>query len=333
MRATANQTATCGICQNGGQNGGVRMKRAAMTLLCGTLSGAAVACMNNVQDQEDGDTTGSDATGSDATGSDATGSDPTSGDATSSDATDSTSPTEGSTTADSTSTGDEPTETDGPAPSVPGELLDLTRWKLTLPTGDGEPDEILPPALLTFEQPPQFWLDAAIPAVVFRAEAGGVTTSGSSYPRSELRELADGRELAAWSTTSGRHVMTIRQAITATPPVKPHVVAGQIHDADDDLVMIRLEGEHLFVEGDGDELGDLDPAYVLGTEFTVSIAVEDGTIDIYYDDPTTPAVSVQRDADGCYFKAGAYTQSNLEQGDAADAYGEVAIRELLVEHR
>lgn len=328
MRATANQSAACGI----HEDGGVRMKRAAMTLLCGTLSGAAVACLNNVHEQEDGDTTGSDATGSDATGSDTTGSDPPSGDTTGSP--DSTGSTEGSTTADtSASTGDEPTETDGPAPSLPGELLDLSRWKLTLPTGDGEPEEIFPPALLTFEQPPQFWLDAAIPAVVFRAEAGGVTTSGSSYPRSELRELADGRELAAWSTTSGRHVMTIRQAIIATPPVKPHVVAGQIHDADDDLVMIRLEGEHLFVEGDGDELGDLDPAYVLGTEFTVSIAVEDGTIDIYYDDPTTPAVSVQRDADGCYFKAGAYTQSNLEQGDAADAYGEVAIRELLVEHR
>ena len=88
--------------------------------------------------------------------------------------------------------------------------------------------------------------------------------------------------------------------------------------------MIRLEGSHLFVEGNGDELGDLDPDYALGTEFTVRIAVENGTIDIYYDDLATPAVSVQRDADGCYFKAGAYTQSNLEY-DAADAYGAVAI--------
>lgn len=47
---------------------------------------------------------------------------------------------------------------------------------------------------------------------------------------------------------------------------------------------------------------------------------------------TAPAVSVARDAEGCYFKAGAYTQSNLEQGDEPDAYGEVVITELVVTH-
>jgi poly(beta-D-mannuronate) lyase len=36
--------------------------------------------------------------------------------------------------------------------------------------------------------------------------------------------------------------------------------------------------------------------------------------------------------DGCYFKAGAYTQSNEEQGDTADAYGQVEIHALDLEH-
>lgn len=233
----------------------------------------------------------------------------------------------------SSSAGETTAGDDGPAPTLPAELLELTAWKLTLPTGrDEQPHEVLQPELATFEQAPQFWLDGEIPAVVFRAEAGGVTTSGSSYPRSELREMtADGEDEASWSTSEGRHVMTIRQAITALPPGKPHVVAGQIHDAEDDLVMIRLEGEHLFVEGGGDELGDLDPAYALGTVFTVQIVADSGTIDVYYDDLETPAVTVLRDAEGCYFKAGAYTQSNLDY-DEADAYGEVAIYELEVEH-
>lgn len=223
---------------------------------------------------------------------------------------------------------------DGPIPTYPGQALDLSYWKLTLPTGrDEDPDEIFQPELDTFEQPPQFWLDDAHPSVVFRAEVDGVTTSGSSYPRSELREMTPGgRDEAAWSTTSGRHTMTIQQAITALPPGKPHVVAGQIHDAEDDLVMIRLEDSHLFVEGNGDELGTLDPAYELGTLFTVRIVAENGTIDVYYDDLATTAVTVERDAEGCYFKAGAYTQSNLEH-DEPGAYGEVAIHELHVEHR
>jgi len=305
------------------------MKLLAAMMSGSVLSGMLLACSDPAAPGPQADSGEATAEGDGTTG------DP---DGSSGGASSSSGATDGSEGEASTSTaGDTTTDTgtdDGPAPSLPAELLDLTYWKLTLPTGrEEQPDEILQPELATFEQPPQFWLDGSIPAVVFRAEAGGVTTSGSSYPRSELREMtAGGRDEAAWSTTEGRHVMTIRQAITALPPNKPHVVAGQIHDANDDLVMIRLEGSHLFVEGDGDELGDLDPAYVLGTEFTVRIVAENGTIDIYYDDLTTPAVSVQRDADGCYFKAGAYTQSNLDYDDA-DAYGEVAIRELVVEHR
>ena len=141
-----------------------------------------------------------------------------------------------------------------------------------------------------------------------------------------------GADHAAWSTTSGVHTMTVTQAITHLPVVKPHVVAGQIHDASDDLVMIRLEGTHLFVEGGGEELGDLDSSYQLGTRFTVRIRAANGRVGIYYQDLTTPKVDVSRDATGCYFKAGAYTQSNPSRGDAPTAYGEVVIYALSVTH-
>jgi poly(beta-D-mannuronate) lyase len=126
--------------------------------------------------------------------------------------------------------------------------------------------------------------------------------------------------------------MTIRQAITHLPVVKAHVVAGQIHDSEDDVVMIRLEGDHLFVEGGGEELGDLNPAYVLGTEFTVRITASAGIISIHYNDSATPVVQVPSTAPACYFKAGAYTQSNVDRGDEASAYGEVVIYDLDVTH-
>jgi hypothetical protein len=226
--------------------------------------------------------------------------------------------------------------TGGPPASLPSEVLELSNWKLTLPiTGRGDaPREVLQPELATFAIDPWFMVDAGGDAVVFRANAGGATTENSGYPRSELREMAfDGAEEAAWATSEGTHTMTIVQSITAVPEAKPHVVAGQIHDSEDDVVMIRLEGERLFVEGGGgDELGELEPAYALGTVFTLVLAAHDGVIDIYYDDLDTPAVSIERDVDGCYFKAGAYTQSNEEQGDEPDAYGEVVIRELVVVH-
>lgn len=218
--------------------------------------------------------------------------------------------------------------------SVPGDLLDLSRWKLTLPTGQPRrPQEVKPPELTGFAVFPWFTLNSAKNAVVFRAPVGGVTTKGSRYPRSELREMtADGTNKASWSTTSGVHTMIIRQAIVATPRVKPHVVAGQIHDGDDDVVMIRLEGSRLFVEADGDEVGDLDSSYRLGTPFTVKIRASGGVISVYYQNMSIPKVTLKRKRQGCYFKAGVYTQSNPAKGDHPDDYGEVWIYDLQVSH-
>ena len=230
-------------------------------------------------------------------------------------------------------TGDSDTDEPEPDPlELPAELLDLSNWKLTLPTGDeGSPDEITQPELDTFSVDPYFMLNDDASAVVFRADVDGVTTSGSGYPRSELREM-DGTSKAAWSTTSGRHTMTITQAITHLPDVKQHVVARQVHDSGDDVMMIRLEGSYLFVESNGDDMGELDDAHVLGTTFTVRIVAVSGWIEIYYEDMDTPMVIMEADTDGCYFKAGAYTQSNLDRGDEPGAYGEVRIEALEVVH-
>jgi hypothetical protein len=249
--------------------------------------------------------------------------------------------TSGASSSDTSSSADGSSDADssetGTPATLPSELLDLTAWKLTLPVGsDDEPDsprEVLQPELATFTIDPYFLLHPDADRVVFHAHAGGVTTDNSGYPRSELREMtADGTDEAAWSTTRGIHTMTITQAITHLPEAKPHVVAGQIHDAEDDVVMIRLEDAHLFVEGGGDELATLDDAYGLGTIFTVRLAAHDGVIDVFYEDLDTPALTLDRATDGCYFKAGVYTQSNEEQGDEPTAYGEVEILALDVTH-
>jgi poly(beta-D-mannuronate) lyase len=166
--------------------------------------------------------------------------------------------------------------------------------------------------------------------VVFRANAGVATTDGSDDPRSELREMIDGgKKEAAWSNASGDHIMTITQAITAVPPRKPQVVAGQIHDDEDDVVMIRLEKSRLLVEADGDEVGVLNPAYSLGTKFTVQIRATPAGIKITYDGKTS--VMYDKVGGDFYFKAGCYTQSNTDE-DAPDAAGEVVIYDLKVQH-
>ena len=42
----------------------------------------------------------------------------------------------------------------------------------------------------------------------------------------------DGKEKASWATNDGQtHMMTAVLAVMKLPPVKPHVVCAQIHDA------------------------------------------------------------------------------------------------------
>lgn len=217
----------------------------------------------------------------------------------------------------------------------PGDRIDLTRWKLTLPVETpraGNPDEVDPAELRSFSLAPHFRLTPEGDGVVFQAPAGGAVTKNSRYPRSELREMTeDGKRHASWSTTAGTHTLRIRQAITRVPKVKPHVVAGQVHDAKDDLIMIRLEGRKLFVESDGSSIGTLDPDYALGTMFGVTIVAGEGRLRVHYND--VAKVDVARKASNCYFKAGVYTQSNPDKGEAPEECGEVVIYALEVDHR
>ena len=148
---------------------------------------------------------------------------------------------------------------------MPGELIDTNEWYLTLPTGkEGSPDTIEGSKLATYHSK-FFDLTRQRDGIVFNAGADGVTTKNSHYPRSELREM-NGSEKASWSNTSGTHVFDVREAFTKLPGAKPEVVGVQIHDAEDDVMQIRLEGKKLMVQyHDGKSEAVLDPDYQLGT--------------------------------------------------------------------
>lgn len=218
------------------------------------------------------------------------------------------------------------------ANEVPANLLDFSAWKVTLPVDDlkplGSPDEIKQPALETFVDARYLFLTKDQKGVVFRAHCGGATTKNSKYPRCELREMtSDGRSRAAWDTSADIiRTMIVKAAIIKTPPVKKHVVCAQIHDAGDDLMMIRLEGKKLFIERN--KIGDimLDDDYQLGTPFTVKIQAGKGAVKVWYQDALKMDWEVA--AKGCYFKAGCYTQSNTDKGDKPESYGEVIIYQL-----
>lgn len=236
-----------------------------------------------------------------------------------------------------------PTPSPTGALTYPAQWLNLTNWKITLPFDGSDSnttaDEINQPALATYKHDTYFHLNPSQNGVIFQAHCGGATTSGSGYPRSELREMTNnGASNASWSSTSGTHRMFIRQAITHLPVAKPHVVAGQIHgtsnvSADsDDITVFRLEGTQLYItDGDTSHAFLLDANYQLGTIFTCEFVVSNGKIEYYYNGQKVGYSQSKSDI-GWYFKAGCYTQSNTSRGDLPTAYGEVIIYELTITH-
>ncbi|MCA8990199.1 MAG: polysaccharide lyase family 7 protein, partial [Planctomycetaceae bacterium] len=218
---------------------------------------------------------------------------------------------------------------------TPAEILDLSNWRLTLPIDTkhpGSPDEVEQPELSTYFDHRYFFPHESGQAIVFRAHCGGGTTKGSRFPRCELREMeAAGTERAEWNTNGKEiHVLQMDVAITATPARKQHVVCVQIHDAEDDLMMVRLEGKKLFIERN--QVGDvpLDNEYHLGDRFRFKIEAGKGTVRVWHQEELKMTWLISRK--GCYFKAGCYTQSNPEKGDASESFGEVVIYNLQLEH-
>ncbi|MCL2552837.1 MAG: polysaccharide lyase family 7 protein [Actinomycetia bacterium] len=218
---------------------------------------------------------------------------------------------------------------------VPADILDLGNWKETLPTGSaGHPTEITQPDLATFSADPYFTVTAAGDGVQFRAPVDGVTTSGSGYPRSELREMTDGGTgNAAWSTTSGTHTLTVHEAFTHLPNDKPQVVGAQIHDASDDITVFRLEATDLYItDGNTTHYKLVTADYRLGTVYEAKFVVSGGQIRAYYNG--TLEATISDSGSGNYFKTGAYTQANCTNSSPCDAsnYGEVTVYDVTVSH-
>ena len=213
--------------------------------------------------------------------------------------------------------------------NLPSDIIDTKDWYLTLPTGkEGSPDLVEGSALARYHS--QFFdLTSAKDGVVFTAASNGATTSGSHYPRSELREMF-GSEKASWDGRKGRHTMEIVQAITETPKEKPDVIAGQIHGTSDDLMQIHLSGNRLTVKyADGQKFVDLDPDYKLGTMFAVKIESAGGRVKVWYNGQQKADLPISSSTS--YFKAGVYTNSNPSKGDKSGE-GQVVIRSLGVRH-
>jgi len=210
-----------------------------------------------------------------------------------------------------------------PATLKPAQVLDLHRWKVNLPVAN---QQVIQPELASHADE-SF---RVVPAVQFTARCGDDPQPGAKYPRSELREMDEHGTAASWDPSAGTHVMELTQRVTHLPEAKPELVCGQIHNADDYLILIELAGSRLFARYHDLEIGVLDADYRLGTYFDLRIQVVDGDVDVSYNGVSKARHPLTEP--GCYFKAGCYLQSNTNTGDLPTAYGQVEISRLTVTH-
>ncbi|MBX6360852.1 MAG: polysaccharide lyase family 7 protein [Acidobacterium ailaaui] len=239
-----------------------------------------------------------------------------------------------------------------PSDIIPG----LYQWKIQLPVdihGNGSAGvssykdrntnamEVSGYNLVHYEYPPYFYV--ADSEVVFQAPCWGATTSGSNYPRSELRQLVGGGD-NYWSLNQYQYLETVLR-VTHLPDKKPDVCFTQIHapghseplrihfNANKGLYIVSNTTNHYYIK-------DQVP-YSLGQELLVKVVVDHGNVTCFIENLSNGKQTIRTwqsvDTLG-YFKVGCYTQSSIflsqfkpgYQNENMDAYGEVRVRKLSV---
>lgn len=224
-----------------------------------------------------------------------------------------------------------PAGTGGSTAPAPVPPIDRTLWKLTLPVDasggfSGTAIEIKPlPA--TYERAPYFYT-AADGALTFMAPANGATTSGSHYPRSELREMTSGGTEAAWTIAQGGTLgasLAVDELPVASTGKNGRIVIGQIHGPSDELCRLYYDNGRLYFHDDKSGPSRTELEYELRSPtgaaaniplhdvFDYSIVVANGTLTVSAQHngiaySATETINSFWTGKALYYKAGAYVQ-------------------------
>ncbi|MBB3019114.1 Ca2+-binding RTX toxin-like protein [Microvirga lupini] len=235
-------------------------------------------------------------------------------------------------------------------PSVaPGGNFDLSNWKITLPvdSSGGFSGSAMEVKSLSTYQHSKYFYTAADGAMTFVAPVDGATTSGSSYARSELREM-NGTANAAWNLSTGGFMSATLEVDAA--PIRDgmggRIIVGQIHGQDDELVRLYWENGKLYFANDHAGSSNAEtkfyfvnasgqqPDVSLDERFSYTINAKGSTLEvtIFADGQIYKSVSTinsQWQSDTFYFKAGAYLGANETNGTG---YGQTSFYALSFNH-
>lgn len=227
--------------------------------------------------------------------------------------------------------------------AVPSRNFDLSRWKLTIPSGE---DIQVAELNRGYTLAHAFYTDPRTGGMVFRVPNRAGTTKNSSYSRTELREMLRPTESAKddannWTMEQGgtlqARLRIDRVSTTGDADKVGRVVIGQIHGPDSEVIRLyyrkkpeeargriyagldSVDNENRYspdivgnTNGGGIGLGEIFSYEIRlrGDRLRVAVAPERGPGSIY-------ATSIDPGYAGLnlYFKAGVYNQNNTGEPD------------------
>ena len=192
----------------------------------------------------------------------------------------------------------------------PGKNFDLSHWLLQSPKSNDDCEEISPSELETY-QSPYFYTDKHDGSMTFYVESTDCTTSGSHYPRSELRQDCDpSADKADFRITDGEYILNgtyrIDKNITSD-----RTIIQQVKGESGELIKTYWKNDNnkgqIYIQENSST--DTNLAEVGFDEFNMYIIVNKGNIKIYVNGENKYDQNVRWN--GCvYFKSGDYLQSD-----------------------
>lgn len=208
----------------------------------------------------------------------------------------------------------------------PGSNFDLSVWKLQTLDQSLIFTEISANLLGNGYTSSFFYTDQTDGSIVCKVPSNGGTTSGSTYPRVEFRQMTGGANWVLNDPTE--HYLMAQCKVMSVAQAKPQTIIGQIHGSStvnpSEMIKLRWNGylpKQCFVEArfktndaTFTEYGvTLATGLSLGDLITYTITMQNGTINCTVNGTTgsqTYTANVWTLNDAYYFKAGNYLQYN-----------------------
>ncbi len=194
------------------------------------------------------------------------------------------------------------------AATPPGQKFNLSNWNLQTPLSSGGGIlTIKQPALATYTS--SVFYTASDGAMTFWCPVTGATTGGTSYPRSELRNL---REFSV----TGTNTLTARCRVLQQPS-NGSIIIGQVHGhvSGSELCKLRWSGGKVQM-GVKSSLGASETrrtigSYSLGATLNYTLKVSNRVLTVTVNGTSlTQTLNSSWNVDTYYFKAGSYVQDN-----------------------